>query len=85
MLRACRYTDEVIAQTNRDKIEAFERLHFDVMFVGDDWKDNELFITTEQYLNQHGANVVYFPYTQSVSSTILRTRLQQNGILNGTD
>jgi glycerol-3-phosphate cytidylyltransferase len=85
MLRACRYTDEVIAQTNRDKIEAFERLHFNVMFVGDDWKNNELFITTEQYLNQHGANVVYFPYTQSVSSTILRARLQQNGILNGTD
>lgn len=75
IVEACRYVDEVIAQTDRDKIAAYERLKFDVMFVGDDWKGKPLFMEVEKYLNAHGAGVVYFPYTQGTSSSILREKV----------
>lgn len=77
ILRACRYVDEVIPQVNRNKIDAYKQLRFDVMFVGDDWRGNALFEETEAYLKKHGVDVVYFPYTDSISSSILRERLKQ--------
>ena len=45
------------------------------MFVGDDWKGNSLFQKVESYLNDHGSVVIYFPYTQGTSSTILREKV----------
>lgn len=75
IIESTKFADLVIAQENRDKIAAFERLHFDVMFVGDDWKGDPLFAEVEKYLNAHGAEVVYFPYTQGVSSTVLRKKV----------
>ena len=64
-----------LLRLNRDKMSAYHRLHFDVMFVGDDWKGNSLFQEVEAELNKNGAKVVYFPYTKGISSTILRDKL----------
>ena len=75
VVAACRYVDEVVSQEDRDKIAAFHRIGFDVMFVGDDWKGKPLFVDVERYLNEHGVEVVYFPYTQGTSSTILREKI----------
>ena len=75
IVKACRYVDEVVPQQDRDKIAAFNRIKFDVMFVGDDWKGKPLFVDVENYLNEHGAKVIYFPYTQGTSSTILREKI----------
>lgn len=65
----------MVSQEDRDKIAAFHRIGFDVMFVGDDWKGKPLFVDVERYLNEHGVEVVYFPYTQGTSSTILREKI----------
>lgn len=46
------------------------------MFVGDDWKGSELFSKCEEELKKYDSTVVYFPYTQKVSSTKLREKLQ---------
>lgn len=75
IVRACRYVDEAVPQENRDKIAAFNRIGFDVMFVGDDWKGKPLFVEVEAYLKAHGTDVVYFGYTQGTSSTIIREKL----------
>lgn len=71
IVEAIKYVDEVVPQVNRDKIEAYKRIHFDVMFVGDDWKGNPLFEQVERELAQYGSTVVYLPYTRTTSSTLL--------------
>ena len=78
IVQAIRYVDEVVAQEDRDKIGAYERIKFDAMFVGDDWRGKPLFQETEAYLNQHGADVVYFTYTPGTSSSILREKVLNN-------
>lgn len=78
ILEAVRYVDEVVPQTNRDKIQAYEKYKFDIMFVGDDWKGNKLFNEVEEYLNKKGACVQYFPYTQGTSSTKLREVIEKH-------
>ena len=78
IVEACRYVDKVIPQEDRDKIKAYDRLKFDALFVGDDWKGNCLFQKIESYLNDHGSVVIYFPYTKGTSSTILREKVLNN-------
>ena len=35
---AIRYVDKVVKNETRSKLEAWEKYHFDVAFIGDDWK-----------------------------------------------
>ena len=75
ILEAIRYVDKVVPQVNKDKIKAWETHQFDVMFVGDDWKNSKIFSEAEKILNTHGVEVVYFPYTKHISSTKLREKI----------
>jgi glycerol-3-phosphate cytidylyltransferase len=71
IVSSIRFVDKVVVQDNRDKFTAFEKIRFDVMFVGDDWKGKPVFMDAERRLREVGVEVVYFPYTQHVSSTRL--------------
>lgn len=75
IVKAIEYVDEVVPQEDRDKLKAWEKLQFDVMFVGDDWKGKPLFVQTEEAFKEIGVDIVYFPYTKDTSSTILREKL----------
>ena len=60
-----------------DKVAAWNRFHFDVLFAGDDWKGSERFKETDRAFKENNLDieVVFFPYTQSVSTTMLREKL----------
>lgn len=77
IVEAIKYVDETVPQENKDKFGAWEKYHFDVMFVGDDWKGKPLFMEAEAKLNAVGAEVVYFPYTTHISSSMLRDKLDK--------
>lgn len=64
--------DECIIATTLDKVAAWNNLHFDAIFIGDDWKGNERWLRTEKELEPFGATVVYLPHTDGISSTVLR-------------
>lgn len=64
--------DKCIIVNTLDKEEIFKQLHFDAVFIGDDWAGDIRWIETEQRLKRVGVDVVFLPYTQNVSSTILR-------------
>ena len=81
IVRSIDCVDRVIAQENRDKYAAWRELKFDVMFVGDDWKGKPLFMKVEEEFKKVGVDVVYFPYTNHTSSTILREKLGAKGSL----
>lgn len=77
IVEAIKYVDEVVPQIDRDKYAAWERIHFDVMFVGDDWKGSPLFSELEERYKKVGVRIEYFPYTKGTSSTILREKLDK--------
>lgn len=77
IVESIKYVDKVVAQEHRDKIQAYNDYQFDVMFVGDDWKGNELFTKVEKYLNENGSSIEYFPYTRHTSSTLLTEALKK--------
>ena len=77
IVAAIKYVDEVVTQENMNKMEAWEKFHFDVMFVGDDWKGTDKWNKIEADLNAVGAQVVYFPYTKGTSSTLINETLHK--------
>jgi len=76
IVSALKCVDEVVAVTHRDKLQAFFDIGYDVLFVGDDWKDSKIFNSLEKELEKHNAYIEYFPYTKEVSSTKFREILQ---------
>lgn len=77
IIEAIKYVDEVIPQTDRNKFAAWQRIGFDIMFVGDDWKNSLLFTELEKKFKDVGVKIVFFPYTKTTSSTILREKLDK--------
>ena len=71
ILSGIKYVDEIVKQTHRNKYQAFQEIGFHKMFVGDDWKGDPLFSELEQKFQHEGVEIIYFPYTISVSSSHL--------------
>ena len=76
IVQALNCVDEVVIQTDRDKIKAFHEIGFNVMFVGNDWKGDPLWVELERELAKYDARVKYFQYTDNVSSTKFTEILQ---------
>ena len=68
---ACKYVDRVVDSCLEDS-DAWDLYHFDRLFVGSDYKGTERFRRYEEYFSDKGVEIVYFPYTQSTSSTQIR-------------
>lgn len=77
IVRSIKYVDAAIPQEELDKFKMWERLHFDVLFVGDDWFKNERWEEMEKKFAEVGVRVIYFPYTKGTSSTIISNALRQ--------
>lgn len=69
-----RCVDEVVKCETLEKTEAWKKLHFDAIFIGNDWKGNARWAQTEKELAPLGAEVVYLQHTDGISSTLLRTK-----------
>lgn len=66
--------DEAVIVETLDKEKLYNELHFDAIFIGDDWKGNPRWEKTQEDLAKYGVDVVYLPHTPNVSSTILRDK-----------
>ena len=70
IVSAIKYVDQVVPQTSMDKAEAWNRLHFDAVFHGDDWKGSDLYNDIASKLDAVGCELVFLPHTEGVSSTM---------------
>lgn len=59
----------------RDKLKLWELYHFDVIFMGDDWKGTERWNHFEKVLAEINVDVVYVPYTKGISTTDIREKI----------
>ena len=71
IVRAIKYVDEVVPQINMNKMEAWEKYHFDVLLHGSDWKNSEMYNKLIQEFESIGVDVVFLPHTEGTSSTLL--------------
>ena len=77
IVKSIRYVDAVIPQENLDKFEMWKKLRFDVMFVGDDWYESKEWEAHSEKFKDVGVEIIYFPYTKGISSTLLNETLHK--------
>ena len=78
MVRSCRYVDEAveIPLNYGGTRDVYRLFHFDCLFSGSDYADNPDWLADKEYLEKHGAEMVFFPYTESTSSTKLKSLIE---------
>lgn len=79
LVRSCRYVDEAVEippkYNNTD--EAYRRYQFDVQFSGSDYSENPVWLAKQAFLRKQGSDMVFFPYTESTSSTKLKALIEK--------
>lgn len=75
IVRSIRYVDEVMSIYSLDKKISWEQKHYDLLFIGDDWKGNPRWQATEEEMKLYGVETVFLPHTKETSSTLLREKL----------
>lgn len=68
----------VTIEETENKMLAWKKFGFDVLFSGDDWKDSERYKRTEQEFAEVGVSIEYLPYTKGISTSELKKR-KENG------
>lgn len=75
IVRAVKGVDRVVINEVRDKLILLERYHFNVVFIGDDWKGTDRWNNFERILGKRNVDVVYIPYTQGISTTEIKKKI----------
>ncbi len=78
VIRHLAMVDDVVVDFSSSKLEVWERVRFDVLFKGDDWRGTPKGEKLEADMASVGVRVIYFPYTVHTSSTLLRSLLTQH-------
>lgn len=71
IVSAIKYVDQVVPQLDKNKVSAWEKYHFNKMFVGSDWKGTPEWKMFEEQFASLGVEIVYLPHTDGISSTKL--------------
>ena len=82
ILRALRDVDEVVLLKSKEEVSRLHEWHkrpFDCFFSGDDYADNTYWAWEKEELKKLGADIVFFPYTKTRSSSMIRKELQEKG------
>ena len=79
MVRSCRYVDEVVPIPLKygKTIDAWRLFHFDCQFSGSDYMNNPEWLADKRFLEEHGAELVFFPYTEQTSSTKIKNLIER--------
>ncbi len=77
LVNTCQFVDEAVPIPYEfgGTVEAFQKYHFDVQFSGSDYTTNQWWLDQQAYLREHGSDLVFFPYTEKTSSTMIRNTL----------
>ncbi len=77
VVHSCKYVDVAIPQLDMNKMDAWKRYKFNIMFVGDDWYQTEKWESLDKEFSALGVSIIYYPYTKGTSSSIINETLNR--------
>lgn len=76
IISSLRFVDEVLEEFVDNKLLAWESIHFNRIFKGSDWEGTPKWKDYEKKFARLGVEVIYLPYTNHISSSALRKRME---------
>mgnify|MGYP003505612990 CR=1 FL=1 len=77
IVEAIKYVDKVVPQTSMNKMDAYKELKFDALFHGSDWQGSGMYNKITEEFAELGVDVVFLPYTNGISSTLIREKTKK--------
>ncbi|MCR4924833.1 MAG: adenylyltransferase/cytidyltransferase family protein [Clostridiales bacterium] len=79
VIQACKYVDKVVKvpYLHEEITEAWNTYHYDVQFCGSDYENNPWWLEQQKWLREHGADLVFFPYTEQTNSTKIKALIEK--------
>ena len=79
IVKQCKYVDRVITVDfhNTNKVDAWKELRYGCLFSGGDHKGEPYWMWLQSQLRTLGAELEFFPYTESTSSTMLQAAIKK--------
>lgn len=85
VLEGCRYVDRVVPNIGGANSRlAIDLVKPDLIVIGSDWARRDYYAQMQfdqDWLDERGIGLAYIPYTQGISSTDIKRRLQASGKL----
>lgn len=79
VLKACRYVDHVVLNVGgTDSKIAIDIVKPDYIVIGSDWAKKDYYAQmgfTQDWLDERSIGLVYVPYTKTISSTDIKSRM----------
>lgn len=75
ILSSVKYVDMVVDSCAEDS-DAWKLYNYDILFVGSDYKNSDRFLRYEEFFSDKNVSIVYFPYTNTTSSTQIRKAIE---------
>lgn len=79
LLKSCKYVDKVIPnEGGADSKPAILRIMPKFIVVGSDWAKKDYYAQmgfTQQWIDEHNMTLIYIPYTEKISTTLLKERI----------
>ncbi len=82
MVSSCKYVDKAVEIPYElcGTKDAHRMYKFDVQFSGSDYINNSSWLEEKDYLEKHGAALVFFPYTEKTSSSKIKALIDKKMI-----
>ncbi len=75
IIKSIKYVDDAFVVNTLDKKEILKNHEFNVILIGDDWKRSKRWQETKKEFHKLHIDVIFLPYTQGISSSIIRKEL----------
>lgn len=75
IIKSIKYVDDAFLVNTLDKKEILKNHEFNVILIGDDWKRSKRWQETKKEFHKLHIDVIFLPYTQGISSSIIRKEL----------
>ena len=76
---SCKWVDKVIVNSGgADSKPAIIEAKADLVIVGSDWQSKDYYKQmgfTQEWLDEHSIGVMFVPYTEAISTTIIKSRI----------
>ena len=76
IVSALKCVDDVIKVSIRDEVNAHSKIHFDVLFMSEAWKEDYFYKDIEEKMANMGADVIWLPYKKGISTLIIRKKIK---------
>jgi glycerol-3-phosphate cytidylyltransferase-like family protein len=79
VVSSCKWVDKVIVNSGgADSKPAIIEAKADLVIVGSDWQSKDYYKQmgfTQEWLDEHKIGVMFVPYTEEISTTIIKSRI----------